>query len=146
MKKLTRAQRKRKRLRELDGAFSGIIGAELVSNGDFATDPAVEWTLGNGWTWDSLKELMESDGADTNLTQTLAISDTKSYLLEFDVVGTFETKGLKITFGGRDYDTNKTGRFSSLVKANGGVDIAFSPQLEGYFVGDIDNVSVREII
>jgi len=146
MKKLTRAQRKRKRLRELDGAFSGILGAELVKNGDFATDPSVDWTITGSWTWNEPKELMDNSNTAGNLEQSIAISDTKSYLLEFDVIGVFGFNGLQVVFSNSAIFVKKTGRWSGLVKAGTNAIIKFNPQSAGTFEGILDNVSVREIL
>ena len=55
-------------------------GPELVTNGGFDSDS--DWTLGTGWSIQN-NRAYHASGANSNITQTIAVEAGKAYILEF---------------------------------------------------------------
>jgi len=144
---LTRKQKKTKRIKEMDSAFAGLLGEELVANGTFETDPAVEWTLGAGWTWNEAKDTIDTDGTIGEISQTVVITEGSSYLLSFDVIGVNDlSKDFVVVLGGAEYTIGpKNGLHSSAAKAGAGTLLEISVDGTDAYIGSIDNISLKKI-
>ena len=117
-----------------------LFGAELVTNGDFATDS--NWVKGTGWTISN--GLLSCDGTQTSVSQ----------VYQFGVV-TLGTK-YQITFSVSNYSSGTIragadGSWGSYYSANGtytyditSAGTLFIIQANSSFTGSIDNVSVKE--
>ncbi|RLA66081.1 MAG: hypothetical protein DRQ78_04700 [Epsilonproteobacteria bacterium] len=144
---LTKKQKKSKRIREMDSPFAGLLGEELVANGTFATDPAVEWTVGSGWSWNEAKDTIDTDGTIGAISQTVVITEGSSYLLSFDVIGVNDgSKNFIVVLGGIEYTIGpKNGLHSSAIKA--GATTLFEISVDGTdaYIGSLDNVSLKKI-
>lgn len=126
------------------------VGAELLRDGDFATDPAVSgWTLGAGWSWDSVN--FEVDHAGGGGTATLSFSPTIRaghwYRLNFTIRNYSGTNtACVLARVGNSYvqwcDGN--GTFSHIIRATNTAGLTFTP-VTG-FDGSIDDVSLMEVI
>lgn len=125
-------------LEQLDDAN---LGAELVSNGDFATDTI--WTKGTGWTIGS-GTATHGTGTASDLSQAVSITQDVYYRLEFDVSGrTAGSVTPKVgNTSGTAISADTTDEKES-IRAGAGTDVTFSATSD--FDGSIDNVSLKEI-
>jgi len=124
------------------------IGAELITNGDFATD--ADWTKGTGTT---------ISGGAANFSSATAVSlfqdigtQTGNVKVEFTVTsytsGTLNVySGSNQNIGVINVSANALGTYSATVDRTGGnVNIIFGSSVAlGDFTGSIDNVSVKLI-
>lgn len=125
----------------LDALDDYMLGTELVSTGDFASD--TNWTKGTGWTI-SGGTATHAAGTASEISQSIALVEDNYYRVEFDVTGRTAgsvTPELGATAGtaisADDTDIKET------IRAGADSDIAFSCSSD--FDGSIDNVSVKEI-
>jgi hypothetical protein len=131
-------------------ALGALYGAELVTNGDFATD--TDWTKGTGWTISGGAATVVAPGSTvTNLTQTIAITSGKTYKIEFTLSGATNLQDFDFILANGDgadltYTANGTYSIFKTMAASASV-IQF--RMSGISeTGDsvtIDNVSVREV-
>ncbi len=144
---LTRKQKKTKRIKEMDSAFYGMLGEELVANGTFETDPAVEWTLGSGWTWNEDKDTIDTDGTIGAISQSVVIEDGSIYLLSFNAIGVNNgAKDFIVILGKTEYTIGaKSGVHSSAVKAGTESLLEISVDGTDAYIGSIDNISLKKI-
>jgi hypothetical protein len=122
---------------------SGATDAELVANGDFATDS--DWTLGNGWSISG--GTANASSSFDNLVQT-----GFNFIIEKNYKVTYEVKNyvngnIRFQFtGGATLDgttRNSNGIYTQYVKATANhTNFRFRGT---NFTGSIDNVSVKEI-
>lgn len=134
----------------INQALGGLsnLGAELVTNGDFADGTG--WTLGDGWSITGGRAEKVPSGSNGTLGQTLDTDAHQLYRLEYDVTidpGTwsaFTIFGLNnVQFRVEQLPTPTDKSSSVLVTtstANGFYVLAY-PLTEGW----IDNVSVKEV-
>jgi hypothetical protein len=125
----------------LDALDDVNLGAELVTNGDFASDTI--WVKGTGWTIGS-GVASHAAGTESTIQQDISITEDAYYRVEFDVANRTAgditprlggTDGTAISANGTDNkETIRCGAFSA---------IAF--RASSTFDGDIDNVSVTKI-
>lgn len=117
------------------------LGAELVTNGDFATDTI--WTKGTGWTI-AAGVATHAAGSASDLSQAVAITQDVYYRLEFDVTGRTagsvtpkvgDTSGTAISADASDIKES--------IRSGAGTDVTFSATSD--FDGSIDNVSLKDI-
>lgn len=117
------------------------LGAELVSNGDFATDTI--WTKGTGWAI-AAGTATKTAGTAADLDQSITVLEDTYYRLEFDVSGM--TSGtVTPDIGGTNgtaISSNATD-IKETIRAGAGGDVRF--EADSAFDGSIDNVSVKEI-
>jgi hypothetical protein len=122
------------------GPTNPTLGAELVTNGDFAVD--ANWIKGGGW---SIASGVATAVSGNNLTQSSILTANKYYRATITIssytsgtlaVGT-ATGSLYVTVG------SSTGTFSVFFMAT---DANFIVRGAGGFSGSIDNISVREIV
>jgi hypothetical protein len=119
---------------------ASVLGSELITNGDFATDS--DWTKGVGWTISGGTANSDNSGSGTrNLRQDNILEVGKTYEIKFDLNITSGT--LYLIFGGtlglsqsQSYTLTRTSTSTDLVFRNS----------NGNFIGSIDNVSVKEVI
>jgi len=128
------------------------LGAELVTNGTFAINPAGNWTFGAAFTWDNINTEMDClNGSGDTLVQTgLTLTDGNLYRVTFDCVitnGQFD-----VLFGYPDPNqtqtptVSETGSYSFdliYLAGLGNESITFLSALN--FTGSISNVSVKLI-
>jgi len=113
-------------------------GAELVTNGDFATDTV--WTKGAGWG--IAGGVATCNGTNGGLLEQDIVTSGKHYLVTFDITA-YTSGGVGIKLG-NDLNLNigtSTGSFSFYGKADGTNAFALRSSV---FNGSIDNVSVKE--
>ena len=114
-------------------------GAELVTNGDFATDS--NWTKGTGWTISSGSANCDGLTAGATLIQLSILEVGKRYKLTFDIIN--YTSGVLIL---PSYYYQAEVNFN----ANGSYEVYVIPKFtnlvfySNLFIGSIDNVSVKE--
>ena len=149
MATLSRKEKKMKRIREMDGAYSGSLGVELVSNGSF--ESVDDWTFGNGWILDVINDAAETDGTSVGILLqaiTGGLEDGGLYLVSFVLKGVNDlTKNFTITLGGNIYVIGaQNGLHQSAIKA-GALDdaIQFTVNTLDAYVGLVDSVSLRKI-
>ena len=123
------------------------IGAELVTNGDFATDSG--WVKQSGWTI-SGGSANANVGNDVRIYQAgIGLQVGKTYLLKFDVLN-YVSGGVDGFLGytkndGKIYATSN-GSFEVLITLSNVSQDFVRFHSVGTFVGSIDNVSVKEYI
>ena len=120
---------------------ASVIGSELITNGDFATDLS-GWTNTGGIIWNAGKA--EYTGATGNFYQGI-LTVGKLYLITFDWTRT--SGDLRVYVGGAPQastiSTGTSGSFEIQAPALSDANI----NLYSYgFTGSIDNVSVKEVI
>ena len=118
----------------------GPLGAEVVTNGDFATD--TDWTKGTGWTISGGTASSDgTQGGDSDLTEALALTNNKTYEVTFTVSG-YTAGNVTLVCGDTEgTDRAANGTFTEKILAGAGGDFDIRADLN--FVGDIDNVSVK---
>ena len=127
-------------------AYNGAadtLGAEVVTNGDFATDS--NWNKGTGFTISGGKANAAS--ATSDFTQTISFTLGKTYRLTYTIsnysAGSLRTNiGAYLVGGTR----SSNGTFTDLLTPTNGSSNSFL-YFEGLggFTGSIDNVSVKEV-
>ena len=117
-------------------------GAELVTNGDFATD--TDWSKGANWTISGGSATSDGTDATSNLSQTVTSFTDKRFVV--DGVASNVTQGFAyISLGGSDLQivVNSNGAFKHYVTISSGNSTLFI-SARNNFIGSIDNVSVKE--
>lgn len=130
--------------RPAESASGGLLGPELISNGNFAGG-ATDWLLGVGWSVPVNDA--QCDGtqiAASKLAQTLILKDGVTYEVTFTIVAiTFGT--ITPVVGGVDGTSRSaTGTFTEQIVASIGSDFALDADV--IFVGTVDDISVRELL
>jgi len=123
------------------------IGAELITNGDFATD--TDWTKGTGTT---------ISGGAANFSSADAVSlyqniGTQTGYVKVEFTVTSYTSGILNVYSGSNQSVgnvnvsaNALGTYSVIVDRTGGnANIIFGSSNVSNFTGSIDNVSVKQI-
>lgn len=127
-----------------NGIAKNAVGADLVTNGAFATD--TDWTKGDGWTIASgTADVDGSQAGDSDLEQDIVVVNGNSYEVIF-TVSDFTAGTIIAKVGGASGTARSAnGTFTETIVAGGGS----SPRLEftANATGDmkIDNVSVKEL-
>jgi len=121
----------------LDGM--GSVGANVVVNGDFATDTI--WSKGPQTTISGGKATIASTGAASSLAQTGVLSATSLYIATFDAVVRSGTGKLENSVGGTYLLIDSTKSYSCIF--TGSASIVFN-RLSACDI-DIDNVVFREV-
>lgn len=124
--------------------------AELVVNGDFATDTA--WTKTTGWTISGGKANFVDSGAFRTLTQAFTFVASRFYRVTFDV-SNYTSGILRMWIGtaalvNNFFDASANGSYTAIVQFPSGdtQQLVFrSNGASGLFNGSLDNVSVKEI-
>ena len=122
------------------------FGAELITNGDFATD--TDWTKGSGWTISG--GTASAVSATGELSQTGIDFDTsKTYRIEYVISGYSGSGGVKARLKGAVWNTgilrNGNGSFTETITSTG-ENYVFAFVTSSSFSGSIDNVSVKEVL
>ena len=117
-------------------------GAEIVTNGDFATDS--DWTKGAGWTISGGKATHDSTTGNRYLTQGGILTPGKQYVLIFTISN--YTSGVLRLYGATTQPIDITEGVATytihFIAATGG-DVNFQSSVSGAFVGSISNVSCK---
>ena len=117
-----------------------IIGAELVTNGDFATD--TDWTKGVGWTIGS--GTANASATITDLGQTITIETGKKYRVEY-TISNYVSGTVRFKLGIINGNTESgNGTYVEIITAGSSYGVI---ALDGTatFTGSIDNVSVKQV-
>jgi hypothetical protein len=125
------------------GEFTTGYGPELVVNGGFDSDTV--WVKGSGVTITGGVAQCVSAGVNPMLRQTGIVAITTSYKVEF-TISNYVSGGAIVNLGfvnGTTRTANGTYIENITTAAGTGLDINFNA---GVFTGDIDNVSVKEIL
>ena len=120
-------------------------GSELITNGSF-TGNANGWTLNTGWAYDS-NNVVHSSGTGM-LEQSIVYAGTSTtYLVSFDisnyVSGNFTVWYNRNTTTGVTYSGDGTKTFSITLNLTGSTYFGIAPSTD--FVGNIDNISVKQV-
>jgi hypothetical protein len=120
-------------------------GSELITNGSF-TGNANGWTLNTGWAYDS-NNVVHSSGTGM-LEQSIVYAGTSTtYLVSFDisnyVSGNFTVWYNRNTTTGVTYSGDGTKTFSVTLNLTGSTYFGIVPSTN--FVGNIDNISVKQV-
>ena len=120
-----------------------LLGSELVTNGDFATDSG--WNKQPGWTISD--GTANYDGSGNNyMSQNIGFSDGKTYKIKFDVTaisqGTINLYVNKPAFT-LVKSATQTGSYEVFVTVTGGSQVIYFYSASN-FIGSIDNVSIKE--
>lgn len=124
------------------------VGANLVVNGDFATDTV--WTKGTGWAIASGKATY-TFGADSNLTQSSILTSGYTYELGYEVVSTTLVGGTLKVADTAASDGNvlpqTVGVHTVAFDADGTAPTNLDIRVESATSGSIaiDNVTIREV-
>ena len=114
-------------------------GAELVVNGDFATDS--DWTKGTGWSIANGKATSAGSNFGGQLKQTI-LETNKIYLLTFDIVDyTSGVLALESSYYGETQLFSGIGSYTAYFNSSSQTELRLYSQ---NFNGSIDNVSVKE--
>jgi hypothetical protein len=117
-------------------------GAEIVTNGDFATDSG--WTKGGGWTISGGKATHDSTTGNRYLTQGGILTAGKQYVLTFTISN--YTSGTLRIYGSTTQPidiTEGNATYTIPFIATGDGDVNFQSSVSGAFIGSIDNVSCK---
>jgi hypothetical protein len=129
------------KLAALSDTDTANAGAELVTNGDFASDS--NWTKGSGWTISGGKANHDSTGGNQYFTQTGVITAGKQYVLTF-TISNYTSGTLRIYVAAAPIDiTEGNQTYTIHFTASSGAEAQFQSATTGPFVGSIDNVSVK---
>ena len=132
------------------GTLFGVIpvpteGAELVTNGDFATD--TDWSKGTGWTISG--GTANCDGSQTSgtqLTQTgLTFTNTKTYKVTYTVTVSAGNIDARLQGSGATVtgiSRTSSGTYTDYLISTGNT--SFRMRGNDAFIGTVDNVSVKE--
>lgn len=117
------------------------LGADLVTNGGFATDTG--WTKGTGWTIGSgVADSDASQVADSDLTETtLALVNGNTYEITFSVTNYVAGNVTAVAGGTEGTDRAANGTFTENIIAGAGADLDIRADLD--FDGNIDDVIVK---
>jgi hypothetical protein len=120
-------------------------GSELITNGSF-TGNANGWTLNTGWAYDSNNVVHSS--CTGMLEQSIVYAGTSTtYLVSFDisnyVSGNFTVWYNRNTTTGVTYSGDGTKTFSITLNLTGSTYFGIAPSTD--FVGNIDNISVKQV-
>jgi len=126
------------------GAANTGRGEELITNGTFTGD--TDWTKGTGWTLPGT--VADSDAtqvADSDLSQTVVITPGLSYEAIFTAANRTVGNVTAVVGGteGTDRATNAT--FTETIIA-GNTDSLFAIRADLDWDGDVDNVSLKEVV
>ena len=121
-----------------------VIGPELVTNGDFATDS--DWTLATGAAI-SGGQLEFSPGSTGNATQSLTLDAGKVYRITFDLVRRDGALSLRLLGGTTNNfaTVSTTGPHTYYFVPNAGNNELIILATNSNIDADIDNISVKEI-
>lgn len=121
---------------------SGESTTNLVSNGTFTTDPG-GWTKGTGWTINTGANAAQSDGsqtADSDLTQTITLTEGRVYKVTFTVSGYSAGNVCAVIGETEGTDRSANGTYSEYIVAGSGTDLDIRADLN--FVGNVESVAV----
>ena len=118
-------------------------GAELVTNGNFATD--TDWTKGSGITI-SGGSANFTGVANANINQNAGLVTGKTYKIVF-TVSNYVSGDIDYNVGGatRQGAISANGTYTDYVVSDSGQVLYFQSDQTLGFVGSIDNVSVKEV-
>ncbi len=121
-----------------------VLGSELITNGDFATDS--NWTKGTGWTISG--GTANQDGSNGILRQNSAFSTNTKLKVTFDLTNFGGSGSLTLKFAPNSYPITLNGNGSYTVFTDGTNSVNGDLQIitNNGFVGSIDNVSAKEVI
>jgi hypothetical protein len=122
---------------------ASVLGSELVTNGDFATDS--NWVKGIGWTISG--GTANCDGTNGSiLRQTNLIPLNTKVKVSFTVTN-YTSGSIQVKFAPTTYSVSLSGNGIYTVITDGDNTVNGDLQLiSTFFIGSIDNVSVKEVI
>ena len=129
----------------LDKSQGALLGSEVITNGDFATDSG--WGLGSDWSIAG-GVASATNSTNDNLRQNRTLVDGKSYLITFTIVS-ISSGAVLVRFGGdtqvSSEEFSEVGTYTVILEANS-TSTSFILRSRDTFTGSIDNVSVKEIL
>ena len=122
----------------------GGLGNQLVTNGGFNTDAG--WTKGVGWSIST--GVASNDGAAGAIGQAISIVVGVMYRVEFNTLYGAYSPELVVQVGGVNVGAVSSDGFHSFdfIAGGGASAIDFFCVSLNDFIGDIDNVSVKEVL
>ena len=119
--------------------------AEMITNGNFGTNPAGQWTIGTGWAWDSVNLRMNRTSTSSgSLTQTIGgLTNGATYVVSFKLTNRFiADANMTVSLGGTTYGTTirNFGTYNILITAGAGSTIVFTSNVNQL---GLDDVSVK---
>lgn len=127
-----------------DPEFSSVTyGAEMVTNGDFATD-LTGWSVLGGWVWDTGQaEGPVSTFANYIMQNPGFTGSPATYRLELDISGLSPGDYLQINVGGEVYETDQNGAYDEIVLSGSSPELIFIAGPDNLGNVLIDNVSLK---
>lgn len=123
--------------------FNGVtltgLGADLVTNGGFATDTS--WTKGTGWTIPTPVADQDNAGGDSDLTQALSLVNGSTYQVKFEVKAYTDGNVTAVAGDTEGTDRASAAIFTENIVAGAGGDIDI--RADSTFTGQVDDVSVK---
>jgi hypothetical protein len=119
-------------------------GANLVTNGDFATNLS-GWTNSGPWAWSAAGATVSTAAAETLAQAIAGLTNGNSYTVTFEVTE-YTSGNVRAVLGGGTAGTarNAVGVYTETIVAGAGTDLTFQTftGATNGFIGTIDNVSV----
>lgn len=129
----------------IDPNFSNATyGADLITNGDFATDLS-GWTT-TGWIWNAGQAEAPALTTPNNLTQTIpAMAGILFWRVTFDVAGLAAGDEVRVSLGGGGYAVfDQIGSYDVIMR-NTGTSIIFTVPVTNTANTLIDNVTLQQV-
>lgn len=127
-----------------DTTVETITGAELITNGDFASDTI--WSKGTGWT--IAAGVASCDGSqtgDSDLKQDVSAAVSTTYIIQY-TISNYSAGEIQPNFlgaGGLGIARSVNGTFTDTIVSPSDATGFFALRADVDFIGDIDDVSVR---
>lgn len=127
-------------------ALSPDTGPELLVGGDFSSSTG--WLRGTGWSVAGGVAHSDGTGTHANLSRNVGAVRGKVYLVTYTVLN-LVSGAVSVTVGGYDYGAVRStnGTFTDVIRVNyPTADGTFYIHTQPTFVGDVENVSVKELL
>ncbi len=120
-------------------------GPEIILNGGF--DSTAEWEIGAGWSITGGMAVCDGSEYDGAISQVLPQSTARNSFLVTFTVSNIQSGGVYVTIGdiAASYLIEADGAYAIEITVGESGNNYFRIQGEGYFMGEIDNVSVKKI-
>lgn len=125
-----------------DAATKNGLGAELVTNGTFATSS--DWTTGTGWSISAgVASVDGTQGADSDLEQDIVVTNGNSYQVTFEITSYTAGTITPVVGGTSGTARSAVGTFTETIVAGAGGSPRLELRADSTGNMSIDNVSVN---